>query len=418
MSNDADVIVIGGGLAGLACAHSLNKMGRTSLLLEADERIGGRIKTDKKDGFLLDRGFQVLQTAYPEARSIFNYHQLDLRFFAPGVDIRIGNRFHTVADPMRHPQKLLNTLRAPIGTLGDRLRLVRLARKVNSVPLENLFQERETSTIEFLRNQGFSETMINRFFVPFFGGASLDRNMTASSRVFKYILRMFASGDAALPEKGMEELPKQLAEQLPNGTIQTSSRVESLHRGHVVLDSGAKFSARAVVVATEGMETMRLLNVKPTGGSVGETCLYFAGEEEAFHSPFLVLNGNTSGPINNIAFPSMVSPAYAPTGKSLISVVVLGRQEEEPDQLFSAVHRQLIEWYGRPIIDSWTHLETYSINHALPAQLPPTHDPTSADPMLRDGLFVCGEHQSLPAIQWALFSGRRAAEAVAEYIQR
>ncbi|WP_319547941.1 NAD(P)/FAD-dependent oxidoreductase [Desulfogranum marinum] len=413
---DTEVIIVGGGLAGLACAKNLHAQGIKFLLLEAENRVGGRIKTDKQNGYLLDRGFQVLQTAYPEASRAFDYSGLDLQPFAPGVKIRIGRQFHTVADPLRKPQKMLQTLRAPIGTLGDRLRLVRLAGQVRSVPLEALFQEKETTTIDFLREQGFSETMINRFFVPFFGGACLDRQIRASSRVFKYILRMFAAGDAALPKKGMEQLPSQLAQGLPAETIQASTRVSRIDKGLVTLENNTSLSARAVVVATEGPETQRLLGLSPQGGSVGETCFYFSSDKEAWHTPFLMLNGTGKGPINNIAIPSMVSSEYAPPGKSLISVVALDNLGNEPEHLLSAVNTQLVEWYG-DTAKQWEHLATYTINYALPEQLPPTVDPTRTDPRHTDGIFVCGEHSSLPAIQWALYSGRQAAESIGHYLQ-
>ena len=269
----------------------------------------------------------------------------------------------------------------------------------------------------FLRSQGFSETMINRFFAPFFGGACLDRQIQASSRVFKYILRMFASGDAALPIKGMEQLPLQLAQGLPPESIQTSTRVIRVDQGLITLENYTTLSARAVVIATEGPETRLLLGLAQQAGYVGETCLYFSSDQEAWHTRFLMLNGTGDGPINNIAIPSMVSPEYAPPGKALMSVVALNSEDKEPDQLLSAVNTQLVEWYG-DTAKRWEHLATYTIKHALPEQLPPTDDPTRTDPWHADGIFVCGEHGSLPAIQWALFSGRQAAESIGAYLQK
>ena len=62
-STQADVVIIGAGIAGLSCARHLSKNNVTFIVLEADSRIGGRLKTDMHDGFILNHGFQVLQTA-------------------------------------------------------------------------------------------------------------------------------------------------------------------------------------------------------------------------------------------------------------------------------------------------------------------------------------------------------------------
>ena len=406
-----DVVIIGGGIAGLACARRLNTEGIEFTLLEATDRIGGRVKTDRKNGFLLDRGFQVLQTAYPEARRVLDYRQLALNTFAPGAMIRISGRLFTVADPLRRPRNVIETVRAPIGTLGDRLRLARLAHRVTSGRLEKLFQEPETTSLDFLRSEGFSETIIARFFVPFFGGVCLDPAIRASSRVLQYVLRMFAAGDAALPAMGMEQIPRQMARDLPAEGIRTGIRVRNITDGRVVLDDGTSLSPRAIVVATEGPEASRLLAWPQPVRSVSETCLYFSCDRAKWHPPFLVLNGDGTGPINNIAFPSRVSPNYAPSGKTLVSIVVLGNPGEDDTRLLTRVKGQLIEWFGSEA-SGWEHLATYRIAHALPDQSPPTADPNGPTSMAQPGLFVAGEQGSLPGIQWAMVSGRQAADAV------
>ena len=405
------VVIIGGGVSGLACARRLHAEKVSFTLLESSRRVGGRIKTDKKEGYLLDRGFQVLQTAYPEARRVLDYRKLNLRTFAPGAMIRIGGRFFTVADPLKRPRQLPSTLRAPIGTLGDRLRLAKLARRVTAGRLEGIFSGPEMDAKAFLAAQGFSRTMIERFFVPFFGGVCLDPKIRASSRVLQYVLRMFAAGDAALPAEGMEQIPRQLARDLPAGSVRTGVRVKSVEAGRVHLADGEALAPKAVVIATEGPEAGRLLGRPDPAESVAETCLYFGADFRTWHPAFLVLNGNGRGPVNNVAFLSTVSPSYAPPGKSLVSAVVLGSPDETDGQLKRQVKAQLVDWFGREAAH-WEDLATYRIAHALPDQRPPTPDPTAADPLRRQGLFVCGEHGSLPGIQWALLSGRRSAEAV------
>ena len=238
-TNEKRVAIVGGGIAGLSCARRLIAKGHAVQVLEASRRIGGRIKTDQLDGFLLDRGFQVLQTAYPEAQRVLDYARLDLRYFAPGAMIRIRGRFHTIADPRRRPGRALTTLTAPIGTLGDRLRLLRLARRVAGGSLASIFERPERTSMAMLQAEGFSETMIQRFFVPFFGGVCLDPQIRASSRVLAYVLRMFATGEAALPAGGMAQIPGQLARGLPEDDIRSGVRVDAVdadgvrgRRGH------------------------------------------------------------------------------------------------------------------------------------------------------------------------------------------
>ena len=416
LSSAASVVIVGGGVAGLSCARCLHASGVSFLLLDAGRRVGGRIRTDIREGYRLDRGFQVLQTAYPEARRTLDYPRLALRKFAPGAMVRMRGRFHTLADPLRKPRHFLKTLTAPVGTLADRFRLLRLVHRITAVPIEQLFQGPETTTMAFLRAEGFSRTMIDQFFVPFFGGVCLDRQLRASNRVLKYVLRMFALGDAALPEAGMEEIPRQLDSGLPSEWIQSGVRVRGLTHGRLTVDDGSVLSPRAIVLATEGPEVQRLLGL-PTGKSVAETCLYFAAERSRQHHPYLMLDGDGIGPVNNVAIPSCVSPAYAPTGRSLIAAVVLGHHQTDSEGLVDRVRDQLRPWFGGET-HGWIHLATYRIQHALPDQSPPTLDPNRCNAMVRPGLFVCGEHLGLPGIQWSMLSGRKAGDAVIDYLMR
>ncbi len=410
------VVVVGGGIAGLTCARHLLSRGYAVQVIEATRRIGGRIKTDRQDGFLLDRGFQVLQTAYPEAQKALDYARLDLRCFAPGAMIRINGRFYTVADPRRRPGHVFSTLAAPIGSLGDRLRLLRFTRRVVGGSLARIFEAPEQTSMEMLRTEGFSETMIQRFFVPFFGGVCLDPQIEASSRVLAYVLRMFATGEAALPAGGMTQIPAQLARDLPDACIRTGVRVRAVAGDGVRLEDGTRLPAHAVVVATEAPEAERLLGRRAITRSIAETCIYFACRRERWHPPFLVLNGEGRGPINNLVFPNVVADKYAPEGRSLVGAVVLDALDQPQADLVGWVRMQLVEWFGAQA-ESWEHLRTYRIAHALPDQSPPTPDPTRPLTMAAPGLFVCGEYGRLPGTQWALVSGRQAADSVSDYLR-
>ena len=410
-AQDKDVIIVGAGLAGLACGRRLQHSEIPYLILEADDRIGGRLKTDQLDGFILNHGFQVLQTAYPEARRVLDYDGLALRSFAPGAIVRVEGRFHRIADPRRHPRDWWSTLTAPIGTAADRLRMVQLALNVRRGSTSRIFERPDMPTMEFLRSKGFSHRIIDRFFKPFFAGVCLDPNVAASSRVFQYIFRIFAEGDVALPDKGMAAIADQLVQDLPNNRIRTSSRVASIHPKGVVLVSGETIEGSAVVLATEGPETARLAGAKKPDSSRGEICLYFAADQPPIGGPYLVLNGDGTGLVNSLTVPSVVVPNYAPTGQHLISVVVVGHLDADDPSVEATVRSELTLWFG-PEVNDWRHLKTYRIVHALPDQPPPMSDPSQRSAEKISGIYVCGEYGSVPGIQWALLSGRQTAEQI------
>ena len=410
-STQADVVIIGAGIAGLSCARHLSKNNVTFIVLEADSRIGGRLKTDMHDGFILNHGFQVLQTAYPEARRWLDFNRLGLKSFAPGAMIRVNGRFYKISDPKRQPRDIWGTLTAPIGSFTDRLRMTLLTASARRGSVSDLFQQPDMTTFEFLQSRGISAKMIERFFKPFFGGVCLDPKIQASSHVFNYVLRMFAEGDVALPDRGMEAIARQIAEEIPAGLIRTGCRVELIHEGGVVLSPSKVIKCNAVVVATDGPAAARLLG-KPTSiDSRGELCLYFAAEEPPLHDPYLILNGEGSGVINSLTVPSIVAPSYAPDGQHLISVVLIGELNLNNGAAESAVRKELTDWFGTAV-GKWRHLKTYRIEHALPAQPPPMPNPTIPAESPMPGIFICGEFGSVPGIQWAMLSGRHAAESV------
>ena len=410
-STDVDVVVVGAGLAGLSCARQLMNRSVSFIILEADDRIGGRLKTDVLDGFLLNHGFQVLQTAYPEVRRQLDYNRLELKPFAPGAIIRAAGRFMRVSDPRRCPRDIWSSLTAPVGTFADRLRMIRMASSARRGSISNLFQSPDMTTLEYLQSQGISEKMIERFFKPFFGGICLDPEIQASSNVFKYVLRVFAEGDVALPGQGMGAIASLLAEDLHKGIIRTGILVESIYPGGAVLTSGQTLKCRAVVLATDGPQTLRLLGKPASMVSHGELCLYFAAQKAPINAPYLILNGEGTGVINSLTVPSVVAPSYAPTGEELISIVLIGKLELDDRTAESTVRKELIGWFGS-VVEKWRHLKTYRIQHALPAQPPPMPDPTVPAKPVKPGIYVCSEHQSVPGVQWALLSGRHAAEAV------
>jgi phytoene dehydrogenase-like protein len=259
--------------------------------------------------------------------------------------------------------------------------------------------------------------MIDRFFRPFIGGVFFDPTLGVSSRMFEFGFRMFSMGDTALPSGGMGAIPEQIASRLPKGSVRTEARVESIQENGVTLKSGEKVKAQAIVLATEGPEAARLIGDTVKPGSRSVTCLYYEADEPPVSEPLLILNGEGKGAINSLCSPSAIAPNYAPKGKSLISVTMIGIPDQDDQQFETAVRIQLTEWFG-PAVKGWRYLRIYRIPHALPMQVPPVSDPTSRTHSIRPGLFVCGEFGNVASIQWAMASGRQAAEAVMEWLKK
>ena len=405
-SPDAPVVVVGAGLAGLSCAVALHEAGVAVRVVEASDGVGGRVRTDHVDGYTLDRGFQVALTAYPEMHRQLDMDALDLRAFDPGALVWRDGKGSVVGDPFRRPGTTFSTATAPIGSVFDKARIGLLRHRLRSVHPVQLLRGEDTSTREALADAGFSDTIVERFFRPLVGGIQLDPELADSRRMFDIIFRMLADGDSAVPAAGMQAIPDQLAARLPTGAIELGARVVATTDRTVMVEGGTEQPAAAVVVATEGPVAAGLLGLPPVDSkSVG--AVYFSAPEAPIASKFVVLDGTGRGPVLNVAVMSNVAPSYAPTGRHLVVAAMPGHVG---DTIVHDARAQLRGWWGARV-DTWEHVGTYRIAHGQPGQRPP-FDPKQRV-ALPDGRFVCGDHRDTASIQGAMYSGRRAALAVA-----
>lgn len=426
-STDApECIVVGAGLAGLACSRVLAAAGRRVQLLEASDRVGGRVATDVVDGFRVDRGFQVYNDAYPEGRRQLDLAALELGRFEPGAVVASGGRLRRLADPWRRPFAAIGGLVAGTVGLADGLRTARLrydaiaALRRGELDPDGPAAVGERTAAAELAARGFSRRFIEGFFVPFFGGVFLERSLDTAATVLLFDFAMFALGSACLPHAGMGAIPAQLASALPPGTLASACPVARVEPGRVELADGRVLTAREVVVATEAPAAARLvpaaLATDWADRAMKRTRLVaFAAERSPLAAPILVVNAEPDGPIDNLTVPSDVAPGYAPPGAALVTVSV--RQDrgpvasDSPAVVVDSIRRQAAGWFGREVA-GWRHLTTIDVARALPDESPAARRRRRLDPWLTDGLWICGDHCGSASINGALASGRLCAEAV------
>lgn len=408
-----DAIIVGSGLAGLAAARHLKTNGLRVKVIEAEDRVGGREKTDVYQGFLLDHGFHVFLTAYPEAQDMLQYNDLKLHSFYNGALIWCDGKLQKVADPWRHPLDALPSIMNHIGELSDKLKIKALKEKLSHRTEADIFSAPESSTMDYLKAYGFSAKFIQQFFKPFLGGIFLEPDLETSSRFFEFVFKMFSQGNAALPANGIQAIPQQLASALSEAELQLNSRVTQVQPGVVKLADGTTLDARAIIIATDAYDASNLAADTERNFN-GTICLYFSAPEPPVSDPILVLNGTGRGLVNNICVPTLVCPNYSSTDLHLISVSILGTEAAQDDTLPTLVQAELKEWFG-PQVEQWEHLNTYRIPRALPSYKH-TSSKTDQDYNPKGGIFRCGDYLETPSINGALVSGRVAAERVNQYL--
>lgn len=404
------IVIIGGGVSGLTCANYLQKNGLSCTILEASDGLGGRVRSDVLDGFTLDRGFQILNTSYPEAQQLLNYEQLNLKSFRSGAVIRYQNDFTTLADPFKEPSSLLSSLFSPVGTFSDKLRVLRLVMHLNDMDDDEIFKHVDSNTLQFLKDFGWSDRLIDQFFTPFFGGVFLENDLQTSSNFFEFVFKHFYKGEVALPQSGMQAIPNQLASSLPSNSIRLNAKVAKLNDKKVTLSTGEVFYADAVVLATDAHQADILLGQTSERVFNRTTCTYFAAKHSPLNKKMLVLNPNRHDAVHNLCVPSDIAPAYAPEGKSLISVSTQGLGLVDEASLTAQIRKELNDWYGDQVAE-WQHLCTYHLPEALPAF--PANTPMR--PLqLSKTLFQCGDQTAYPSLNAAMMTGKLVANLIME----
>lgn len=406
---DQNIYIIGAGLSGLIAAIELEKAGFFPKILESSGEIGGRMKTDHVDGFLLDHGFQVLNTAYPESKKYLDYGQLHLKKFDPGAVIFDGKESYIITDPLRNPLKIVGMAFSKVGTLLDKVKMFKLTQELKSKSNEAIFSEPSVPTLQYLKDYGFSDLIIGNFFKPFFRGIFLEKHLNTSSRMFEFIFKMFSLGNAAIPAKGMGEIPEMLKRQLSKTQIYFNSPVKQVEGKTIHLTNGEVFEADRIIIATQPDRVMPQLQGQfPPAQKVIN--LYFSLQRSFMARPMIGLVPGENHRVNNLVFMDDVSDAYSPKDKSLLSVTVLETSLSEKD-LIKAVQVELEEISGVKA-EYFKFIKSYYINYALPAVDDLKYSIPFTECKITDHVYLAGDYLLNGSINAAMTSGRIAAEAV------
>ena len=396
--------IIGGGISGLIAARVLEEYGLSATIIEATDRLGGRVKTDVVDGYSLDHGFQVLLTAYPAAKKHLDFDALALQEFLPGSAIFKNGKQKIIGDPLRNLSLLLPTLFSGIGTVNDKLKILALNRRLKKKSIQNIFTEKEQTTHVYLENIGFSEAIITNFFTPFFSGIFLENKLDTSSRMFEFVYKMFGEGNAALPKDGIQAIPKQLFEKLKSTTIIFNTKVKSVENGSIKLESGEAIKSNFTIIATQASGLVSNLKNQATQWKSCDT-LYFEVAKREIKKPLIGLIAMHNALINNIFYHTSLQTSATAT-KELLSVTVIDRQNLTNKQLVAEVQKELKELCN---IDSCTFIKQYNIPMALPNLQDIQYEMLPSETRLTETIFLAGDTQLNGSLNAAMIAGERAA---------
>ena len=396
--------IIGGGISGLIAARVLEEYGLSATIIEATDRLGGRVKTDVVDGYSLDHGFQVLLTAYPAAKKYLDFDALALQEFLPGSAIFKNGKQKIIGDPLRNLSLLLPTLFSGIGTVNDKLKILALNRRLKKKSIQNIFAEKEQTTLAYLENIGFSETIITDFFIPFFSGIFLENKLETSSRMFEFVYKMFGEGNAALPKDGIQAIPKQLFEKLKSTTIIFNTKVKSVENGSIKLESGETLKSNFTIIATQASGLVSNLKNQATLWKSCDT-LYFEVAKREIKKPLIGLIAMHNALINNIFYHTSLQTCATAT-KELLSVTVIDRQNLTNKQLVTGVQKELKELCN---IDFCTFIKQYNIPMALPNLQDIQYEMLPSETRLTETIFLAGDTQLNGSLNAAMIAGERAA---------
>lgn len=411
---EANVVILGGGVAGLIAALHCEEAGLSPTMIEAETVPGGRVRTDYRDGFQLDHGFQVLLTEYEEVQRYLDLKALELASFRPGAIVFDHRGRFRVSDPLREPARLFSMAFSRVGTLRDKWLVFRLNQELKAADGATLFKVNDQTTLAYLKGYGFSKRIINQFFRPFFGGIFLENELSTPAGMFRFIFKMFGSGDAALPRRGIGAIVKQLHARLERTKFIGDTRITSLKGNQLVDDSGKIYPFDKLILTTDPSSLMDNLSGQEINWH--DTCVfYYATSQPLLPEPTIGLVSDPDSLINNFCELTQVWPDYAPEDQHLISVT-LKRIAPNSAELYRAIGEEVAQWCGKPD-QSMTYLTRYNIPRALPVNPSQQYTMQPTATMLTDDIYLAGDYLLNASLDAAMRSGRLATEAMLQSLR-
>jgi protoporphyrinogen oxidase len=404
--------IIGAGVSGLIAAQILENYGYNPTIIEATDKVGGRVKSDSYKGYTLDHGFQVLLTSYPAAKKYLDYKALELQEFLPGATIFKNGNQQTIGDPLRKLTLLFPTLFSSIGNFSDKLKVLKLNTILKKKEVSAIFKENEKTTLQYLQDFGFSKEIISDFFQPFFSGIFLEPNLDTSSRMFEFVYKMFGDGLAVLPKKGIQAISDQLKGKLNNTTFLFNTAVKEVKNNSIILQDNSAIKSHITIIATEASSLISNLKNQETEWKSCET-LYFESEKRTIQEPIIGLIANENSLVNNIFYHTSVDIANK-SDKELLSVTIVNNHQLNENQLIDKVKQELKEYCK---IEDLHFLKRYQIKKALPKLTNLQYEISSTETKLKSTIFLAGDQLLNGSLNAAMIAGERAALGVIQTLE-
>jgi protoporphyrinogen oxidase len=408
MNSKHPVRIIGAGMSGLVAGINLHKRGVPFVIHEYSSQAGGRLRTESLDGWPMDRGFQVLLTAYPQTQKYLDYKALDLKYFKSGAQVFKDGQSFQIGNPLQDWELAWPTLRYPWARLADKWKLARLTRELGALDLPHLFARKEVTTLQYLKNKGFSEPMINSFFRPFFGGIFLEKELNTSSRMFEFVLKMFSTGRAAVPTHGIQNLATQLARQIPDEHFQWNQEVMETHAKKIRLKDGRSLPARAVLRANSTADHAkkdwnRCYNIyfsSPQTPCIRQPMIGLIADEHACVTNFHYLN----------AVPGAQRKDEQIISATCVNTMGVFNQQKAINEAANALgrHANLHQLEVRKV---------FEIDRALPILDEVKLEASDSDIRDEHGVYHCGDILAAPSLNMAIRNGEKAAKCIIEDVQ-
>ena len=400
VNKKTDIVIIGAGIAGLACAMKLKKNNRNFIIIEQSDRVGGRVGSIKENEYIFDLGFQVYNTEYYKTNSLLNLKELKLKVFKPGASIYNGRRFEILSDPFRDPSTILETFFSGMTTFKDKIKILTLKRALSNYCISE-DQSEDMTTLKYLKSYGFSNKIINGFFKPFFSGIFLENQLETSSKFFKNVFSNFNKGYAAVPVNGMQAIPDQMVKNLnPHNLLLGNKVIEAKNPEKIVLENNEIIEAKYMVL-TGGSNS--LVNNHIVEFNSVRT-FYFSSRVKVKHSKYINLFPYDSL-INNIAILSSVSENYSPEGNTLFSITII-ESDLSKSELIDIIQDKLSTYYGDEK-SNYIFMKEINIKQATIKQKTGYFDLKIED---KKNILFAGDYTTYGSIEGAVVSGIKTAE--------